>query len=486
MSNRSIRKLLSAVFLCVSLYFSLANTIVHANDNPTDKTQSLSFYFQNIEVRSLLQLIARNSGLNFIIGDSVKGSMTLDLKNVTWQEALHIILKTQGLTSRRIGNVIYISTIENIEGTESKEFQSEETIANLMPLQSSVIHLHYANAQMLSKLLKSNDGSLLTTRGQIAIDPRTNTLIIRDTPKNLAILLPEIRKLDIPAKQVQIEARIVNVDKTVEEALGARFGLTGFNHLSGTLNGANEIASGTSPGSVKSYTDRLNFNLPASTLFDGANPGSIGLALARLGPVLLDLELSALEGEKLAQVIARPRVITSNQQKAMIETGEEIPYQEASSSGATTVTFKKAVLSLEIIPQITRDNKIVLNLRVTEDTRGSDVNIGTQATTGSGGSTNPVSIPAINTQQVQSSVLLNNNETIVLGGVFKTDEHHTLDRIPFFGDLPVIGHLFRYTDDYSKNSELLVFITPKIVSGQPESRYAHIPIQAPWKGEKPS
>jgi len=422
------------------------------------KSNKLSFYFQDIEIRSLLQLIAKNSGLNFIISDAVKGSITLNLKDVTWQQALTIILKTQGLASRRLGDIIYISTIENITNNEVKQLQSADTIANLAPLKSILIHLKYTNATNVASLLKGSQSSLLTNRGQVAIDTRTNSLIIRDTKEVLRDILPEIRKLDVPARQVLIEARIVNIDTLYEEELGVRFGLSDTRHLSGTLAGANQLVQGISAPDVTPFTERLNFNIPASQLTTGANPGSIGLALARMGHVMLDLELSALEGEKHAQIIARPRVVTSNQQKALIQTGEEIPYQEATSSGATSVVFKKAVLSLEIVPQITPNNKIILNLKATEDTRGQNTAVGT------GSTGTPVTIPAINTQEVQSNILLDDNETIVIGGVYKVITQNTLDRIPFFGTIPIIGNLFTHRGVHDEKHELLIFITPKIIT----------------------
>src|SRR5579883_2359914 len=447
----------------------------------TEYTPKLSFYFQNIDVRTLLQLIAKNSGLNFVISDAVHGNVSLNLKNVTWQQALDILLKTQGLDSRRIGNVIYISTIENITTNETKELQSEEALINLAPLKTILIHLKYTNATDLAALLKGAQSSLLTSRGQVAVDTRTNSLIIRDTQKTLDDILPEIRKLDIPARQVLIEARIVNINTIYEEELGVRFGTTSPTHFSGTFNAANQITGGTNAANVTNSagtidpTQRLIFNGPAVQLFDGSQTGNMAMALGRIGHVLLDLELSALEGEDHAQIIAKPRVVTANGQKAMIQTGEEIPYQESTSSGATSVVFKNAVLSLEITPQITPDNKIVLQLTATEDSRGTNTQVGTTNGT-------PNDVPAINTQSVQSNVLLNDDETIVLGGVYKQTKDHTMDRIPFFGELPVVGFLFRHTHDQDERQELLIFITPKIIGTEEASTAVHSK-KAPYKGE---
>jgi type IV pilus assembly protein PilQ len=437
-----------------------APEVAVAKEIKSDSDDKLSFNFQNIEVRALLQLIAKNSGMNFIINEAVKGNITLNLKNVTWEQALNIILKTQGLTSRRMGNVIYVSTIDDITSNETKQLQSDATISNLAPLKSVMVRLKYTNATDLAGLLKGTQSTLLTARGQVAVDSRTNSLIIRDTKENLTDILPEIKKLDVPARQVLIEARIVNIDTTYEEELGVRFGASDTRHFSGTLSGANQLTQGTNASGVTPYTDRLNFNVPANQLFDGQTPGTIAMALVRVGHALLDLELSALEGERHAQIIARPRVVTSNQQKAMIQTGEEIPYQESTSSGATSVVFKNAVLSLEIVPQITPDNKIILNLKATEDTRGTNTAVGA-ASDGT-----PITIPAINTQAVQSLVLLNNNETIVLGGVYRKIKTNTLDRIPFFGTLPIVGSLFTKTGEHDEKHELLIFITPTIINAK--------------------
>lgn len=463
MTGKTVKSLfVLTTSFCCSLYSVIgvpapqkpivADVLYHAQAEP-----KLSFDFQNIDIRALLQLIAKNSGLNFMISDNIKGNVSISLKDVTWEQALNIILKAQALASRRIGNVIFVSTLDEITSTEAKELKSAEDLANVAPLKSTLIKLKYTNATDIATLLKGQEGSLLTPRGQVAVDVRTNSIIIRDTAHTLAELTKSIRELDVPTRQVLIEARIVNIDTTYEEELGVKFGVSDSRHLSGTLAGANQLAQGTSVNNITPLADRLNFNVPGAALFDGANPGTIGLALAKIGHLFLDLELSALEGERHAQIISRPRVITSNQQKATIQTGEEIPYQESTSSGATSVVFKKAVLSLEIVPQITPDNKIMLKLKATQDSRGENIQVSNNAST-------PTTIPAINTQEVESNVLLNNNETIVLGGVYKVDKRKTIDRIPFFGSLPMVGFLFRHTGEHNEKHELLIFITPKIIT----------------------
>lgn len=430
------------------------------------ETNKISFYFQDIEIRTLLQLIAKNSHLNFIISDTVKGNTTLNLKNVTWQQALDIVMKAHGLTARRVGNVMYISTIDDITTNESKKLQSDQTLSNLSPIESTIVQLRYANAKDLAAFLKGDGGTLLTPRGQVAVDVRTNSLVIRDTKNNLSDLAKAIRHLDVPAKQVLIEARIVTIETGFEQELGVKFGVSNPTHLSGTFAGANQLTQKTTLPNVTPPEDRLNFNNPASVLASGANPGSIAMALAKVGGMFLDLELSAIEEEGHGQIIASPHVVTSNLQKATIEAGQEIPYQEATSSGATSIAFKKAVLSLEITPQITPNNKVILHLKATQDTRGQQLEISPGSTTGAPPVLGP---PIINSQDVESQVLLNNNETIVIGGIYQQTKQSTYDRIPFFGSIPFFGTmLFSSKNNNNQRSELLIFVTPKIINPLPQ------------------
>lgn len=434
----------------------------------------ISFYFQNVSVKTLLQLIAKNSGLNFIISDTVQGNTTLNLKNVSWRQALDIVLQSNGLATRPIGTALFISTTEDIAQKQAREFQAAQDVANMSPLSTAFINLKYSDAAVMAKVLKSSEGSLLTPRGEVSINSPTNTIIIRDVKSNLAEVRKFINRLDIPARQVSIEARIVNIDTSYEAQMGVRFGVSNTRSLSGTWAGASQLANDTSVAAILPIDQRLNFDLPASLLSTGATPGSIGLALARLGPVLLDMELSALEEEGHTQIISKPRVVTANQQKAVIQTGEEIPYQQATSSGATSVEFKDAVLSLEIIPQITPDDKIILKLKATQNTRGPQLLVaqgGTQVTTATATGTNGITTqtpavfgpPTINTQAVESYVILNDNETVVVGGVYKLTKSNTFDRVPFFGSLPIVGGLFRHRGIKNDKSELLIFLTPKII-----------------------
>lgn len=447
----------------------------------TQPNGKISFYFQNVAIKTLLQLIAKNSGLNFIISEDVKGSTTLNLKNVTWRQALDIILQSHGLASKQIGTALFISTTEDIAAKQAKEFQAAQDATNMAPLSTSLINLKYSDAAEIAKVLKSSDGSLLTQRGEVSVNAPTNSIIVRDVASNLTDIKKYVNRLDIPARQVSIEARIVNIDATYEGQLGVRFGVSNTHSLSGTLAGANQLRNGTNVAAVTPLSQRLNFNIPANVLSTGTTPGSIGLALARLGPILLDMELSALEEEGHTQIISKPRVVTANQQKATIQAGEEIPYQQATSSGATSIEFKKAVLSLEIVPQITPDDRIILKLKANQDTRGPQLLVAQGSDTtgssssGSGTSATTTSTPAvfgpptINTQAVESQVLLNDNETVVIGGIYKLTKSNTFDRVPFFGSLPLVGGLFRHRGIKNEKSELLIFLTPKIIKQKPRN-----------------
>lgn len=423
--------------------------------------EKLSLNFQNIEVRAVLQLIADFTGLNLVTSDTVQGNLTLRLKNVPWDQALDIILRTKGLAMRQNGNVIQIAPSEEIAAREKLELESQKQVAELAPLRSEFIRVNFAKASDIATLLKAKENSLLSQRGNVAVDERTNTLLIQDVSDKLVEIRKLVTTLDVPQRQVLIESRVVIADDNFSKDLGAKFGVskkinpasTGTTvTTSGTVNGAtnslNALPFGNSnnaPATFNIPVDRLNVNLPV------AGP-SIGLAIARLPyGILLDLELSALQKEKRGEVISNPRVVTANQKEAYIEQGEEIPYLEASSSGATTVSFKKAVLSLKVKPQITPDNHIIMDLTVNKDSRGDLVVLA--------GST----VPAINTKQVSTQVLVDNGETIVLGGVYEQTTSKDSQRVPFLGDLPYVGFLFRQELNINNKNELLIFVTPKIL-----------------------
>lgn len=409
----------------------------------------ISLNFQNISIRAVLQLLADFTGINMVVSDKVQGDITLRLNDIPWDQALDIILTTQGLDKRRKGNVMLIDTKASMDKMEEDQLKSQQTIEKLEPIRSDLIQINYAKAADIAVLIKDKQNSLLSDRGKISVDARTNTIWIQDTGTKIEEVRELIKQLDIPVKQVLIEARIVEVTKDFSQDIGIRWGVSRPTHLSGTLEGANELARGTAPANVVPLERRLNLDLAAAPL-TGATPASVGIALAKLNDnILLDLELSALESEGRAELISSPRLITTNQQAAVIESGEEIPYQEATSSGATAVAFKKAVLSLKVTPQITPDGKILMDLQINQDTPSPQTFLG---------------VPAIITKEIQTNVLVNNGQTIVLGGIYKQDKNKVINRIPFFGELPVVGILFSNRQITLKNEELLIFITPRIIT----------------------
>lgn len=426
--------------------------------------EPISLNFTNIKVRELLQIIAQFTKLNFVINDGVKGEISIHLYQVPWTQALDVILKSQNLGERRVGNVVYIAPINDLLKQEISELEASQKVRDLVPLEDRIIHLNYADATEIQKILDTKNYSLLSARGSTNVDTRTNSVWVRDTPQHIATIVKLIKKLDFPVEQVMISARIVSVRKQFERSLGAQFGLSNSTHLSGTLAGANQLVNGTAPAGITPLQQRLNFVGPANgnLLGDSAQAGSIGLALARIGSVFVDMELSALEEEKKINIISSPELITSNQQKAYIETGEQIPYQSSASSGAATVSFANALLKLEVTPQITPDNRVILNLTVTNNSAGTPVSLQVPGGTTTPGQSPGTAIP-IDTEEEQSRVLLNNNQTVVLGGVYKRTKSNRIMRIPFLGSLPLVGHLFKNTDRVSDDNELLIFLTPHII-----------------------
>jgi type IV pilus assembly protein PilQ len=420
--------------------------------------EKLSLNFQNIEVRAVLQLLADFTGMNLVTSDAVKGNLTLRLKNVPWDQALDIILKSKGLAMRQSGNVMMVAPAAEIAAREKQELEAKKQQVELEPLYTEIIEVKFAKADELATLLSSrgqggqgassssNQRGFLSTRGSITIDQRTNSLLVRDTAEQLTQIREVIEHLDKPVRQVLIESRIVIANNDFNKELGVRFGTStqdgtklGQFATSGNLNGTTQIINGED----LEQTDRLNVDLPV------ANPsGSIGLALAKLPlGMILELELSAMQAEGNGEIISSPRVITSNQQQATISQGTEIPYQEASSSGATSVSFKEAELKLDVTPQITPDDRIVMDLKVNQDQVGSVFN----------------GVPSIDTREVQTQVLVDNGETVVLGGIYEQTTANNVERVPFFGDLPCVGFLFKNTARTDQKRELLVFVTPKIV-----------------------
>ncbi|GGP43441.1 type IV pilus secretin PilQ [Shewanella saliphila] len=410
--------------------------------------RSLSLNFQNISVRTVLQIIADYNNFNLVTSDTVEGDITLRLDDVPWDQALDLILQTKGLDKRIEGNILMVAPSEELAIRESNDLKNKQEVKELAPLYSEYLQINYAKALDIAELLKTPESTLLSNRGSVAVDERTNTLLVKDTADILENVHRLIEVLDIPIKQVLIEARMVTVKDDVSEDIGVRWGITdqqGSDGTSGTLEGASDIAGGTIP----SLDDRLNVNLPASA----TSATSIAFHVAKLADgTVLDFELSALEQENKGEIIASPRITTSNQKSAYIEQGVEIPYVESASSGATTVTFKKAVLSLRVTPQITPDDRVILDLEITQDSQGTTVATATGEAV------------AIDTQRIGTQVLVNNGETIVLGGIYQQNLISSVSKVPVLGDIPLVGFLFRNTSDTNERQELLIFVTPKIVT----------------------
>ncbi len=421
----------------------------------------ISINFQDIPVRSVLQLIADYNGFNLVVSDSVTGNITLRLDGVPWQKALNIILESRGLDKRIDGNVILIAPKSEMDLREQQQLEKSRMEETLGDLQSDIIKISFAKASDIAEMI-NGDGALtmLSERGSVSIDERTNALLVRELPENIAVIRDIVKSLDVPVKQVQIEARIVTVNEGDLEELGVRWGYSSTNGshtssatLESNLYGAGLYDSGS--GEINRHAqsglpidDFLNVNLAATA----AGASSIAFQVAKLGAdTLLDLELSALQRESKAEIISSPRLITTNKKPAYIEQGTELPYLEASSSGATTVSFRKAVLSLMVTPQITPDNRLVLDLSVTQDRVGDVVKTGTGEAV------------AINTQRIGTQVLVNNGETVVLGGIFQHSLTHSVEKVPLLGDLPLLGSLFRRSYEKVGKSELLIFVTPKVV-----------------------
>lgn len=455
--------------LCASIGMAgstqLAPAVQARNANPTtsaiatpttyaekiSKKNKITLNFQNIETRKLLQILAQFSHSNFVISDEVTGSMSIHLKDVPWTQALQVILKSQGLSKQRIGNTTIIGPIDEMAAREIKELEVGRKIEQLEPQATSLVHLNYAKAKDVVAMIKKENISLLSDRGAISYDERTNTVWIKDNVNRIGEVKRLLKRLDHPVRQVEIQARIVTIDKPYEYELGSRFGLSVTNHLSGKLQGANQLAQGTAPANVTPIADRLNFNLPASTLF--ADPGSIAMAVTQIGSFFIDAELSAMEREGRSELIGNPSIITSDQHEAHIQEGQEIPYQASTSSGATNIEFKNATLSLTVKPQITPDNRVILTMKITRNkVASSTVNI------------DGAQVVPIDTEEELSQVLLNNRQTVVIGGIYTQDKKDIVRKIPWLGDLPVVGFLFRHKLITDTKKELLVFLTPRIIN----------------------
>ncbi len=414
--------------------------------------ERLSLNFQSIEVRAVLQLIADFTGLNLVASDTVSGSLTLRLKNVPWDQALDIILRSKGLAMRQAGNVVMVAPSEEIAAREKLELEAQQQITELAPLQTEFIQVNYAKASDLADLLKAKENSLMSERGNVSVDERTNTLLVRDTAENLNSIRGLVLELDVPVRQVLIESRIVIADDNFSKDLGVKFGFsrgTSFDNKTRNLIIGGKLPGDTAfgdPAVTTAFSTDSNENLIVD-LPIGSPAGALGFAIGKLGSSLLQLELQAMQADGRGEVLSNPRVITSNQKEAVIEQGTEIPFQEATSSGATSTSFKKAVLSLKVTPQITPDDRVIMDLAVNQDTVG-------QVFSG---------VPSINTRELKTQVLVDNGDTVVLGGVYEQVTRDDSQRVPFFGDLPYVGFLFRTTTKRDNKSELLIFVTPKIL-----------------------
>ncbi|GAA0822904.1 type IV pilus secretin PilQ family protein [Colwellia asteriadis] len=406
--------------------------------------RGISFSFQDIPVRTVLQLIADYNDFNLITSDTVTGNITLRLDGVPWDQALSIILKVKGLDKRMQGNILMVAPADELAAREAQTLQAQQQVEELAPLYSEYVQINYAKALEFSELIKNEDTSILSPRGSVSVDERTNTLLIRDTAKSIEDIKRMVTILDVPVRQVIIEARMVTVNDDLDEELGIRWGVTntdGENISSGSLAGVDSARG----GNVPDLGDRLNVNLPVVS-----PAGSIAFQVAKLANgTILDLELSALEKEKKGEVIASPRITTANQKEAYIEQGVEIPYQEAASSGATATQFRKAVLSLTVTPHITPDDKIILDLVVTQDSI-SEIQVGFA--------------PSINTQRIGTQVLADNGQTIVLGGIYQQEIISSVSKVPVLGDIPYLGWMFSSKSNSNRKKELLIFVTPRIVT----------------------
>ncbi len=424
----------------------------------------LSLNFQSIAVSAVLQVLADFTGLNLVASDTVSGSVTLRLKNVPWDQAMDIILKSKGLAMRKMGNVVLVAPQSEIAQQERQELELEKELVELEPLETEFIQVNYAKGREIAALLKSKDYNLLSERGNVSVDERTNLLIIQDVYSRLEAISAVVRRLDVPVRQVLIESRIIRADTEFTKDIGVRFGynqtidlgdgfqIYGGGTREGTISfggtGNQATTMGAIPGITTEGSGSFPYIVDLPTVLDG-RAASYGLVFGKLGSYLLQLELSALLNEGRGEEIANPKIITTDQGEAMIESGVQVPYQEASSSGATSVSFQDAVLRLKVTPQITPDDRLILDLEVNQDAIGSITVLGT---------------PSIDKNRLQTQVLVNNGETVVLGGIYTERTQERNEGVPYFSEIPYLGALFRRKGQSSRKQELLIFVTPKILS----------------------
>lgn len=418
----------------------------------------ISLNFQDIEVRAVLQLIADFTELNLVASDTVSGRITLRLQNVPWDQALELVLKTKGLDKRQIGNVLMVAPAAEIAERERQEIESNKQIAELAPLQSEFVRIRYAQAQQIVGLFQAGSedgGSLISQRGSVVVDARTNSLIITDTAAKLAEIRELIEQVDIPVRQVMIESRIVIAQSDLTHSLGIEWGGGYIDDVNGNILSASGDAQnviGLNNSIINGETPSVSY--PGALLVDLGVASTSGFALGfTSNDLFLTAEISALEAAGQGEVVSQPKVITGDKQQATIKSGTEIPYQEAAASGATSTSFKEAVLELEVTPNITPDDRVMLDLNVKQDS------VGDLVPSGRGGF-----IPSIDTTEITTQVLVGNGETVVLGGVFKTEDLETVNKVPFFGDIPYVGAFFRSETRNNTKTETLIFITPRILA----------------------
>lgn len=430
-----IRKLV--LLVAVAAFSASASEPAHEDSPPAQFVgERLSLNFQDVDVRSVLQIIADVAGLNLVAADSVSGRITLRLADVPWDEALHLVLAVEGLGKRQIGNVLMVALADEIIATEKLEMENRKSLADLAPLVTEFIRIRYADATTLAAMLTDEGVDIaLSERGRVLVDERTNSLLLTDTASNLATIKNMIASLDIPVQQVQIEARIVNANSNFSEQLGIRWGVE-------LRSGDTATPNETVPSTDEEALDGMQAKVGAVSA-----GGTVVSANVAAAAYWLDVELSASVAAGEAEIIARPKVVTTNKQPATIESGVEIPYQQATKSGATSIAFKDAVLQLQVTPRITPNAQIVMDLEVKQDSVGRIYH----------------GVPSINTTRIVTQVLVDDGDTVVLGGIFQTDKLQTVVRTPLLGRLPILGRAFRRIEERDDKQELFIFITPQVV-----------------------
>lgn len=420
-----------------------------------DQAEAISLNLQNVAIPAALQLLADFGGVNLVVADGVSGTVTLRLQDIPWRDAMDLILAINGLAKRQTGNVLLVAPAETLAARDQMALANRQALVELAPLETRFLRVRYADAIDLAALFDSEQGAFARSdRGKLLVDERTNALIVTETAANLETIRQMVKQLDVPVRQVRIEARVVSANNNFSEQLGVRWGGGGYRSrgrrhvkLGGSLQTLSElqniVADPEGEGGAISHPGALVTDLGVA----GQGATSIGVGLTGPG-FLLDVELSALAAAGEAEIIARPTVVTTNKRPAVIETGVEIPYQQTTHAGGTSISFKDAVLQLQVTPQVAPGNRIALELEIKQDTVGKIY----------------YGVPSVNTTRIATKALVADRETVVLGGIFQTDRHHATTRTPLFGGLPLVGRLFRRTLQRDDKQELFVFITPEVVA----------------------